>query len=749
MTEKLIQKGIEKGLISFNEDRKNITYIHQNKRRNFNNPEEQVQAETFLKLVLEYSYPVGRIQQFISVTMGSSTKEADIIVYSDDACLSPFIVVECKKSDITEAEFTQAIEQGFSYAHATKAPFLWVTEGTKENFYNVSDYPAMEREENKIADLPHYGKSEISNHKFAKGGKDGVELKIIEQSELTQIFRKAHDALWSGGKRNESEAFDEFDKLIFCKISDELKHRPDGEPYDFQILGSDSGNANLLNRIKSIYAEGKLKDPNVFKDDLNLTIQELYTVVGYLAPVNVGGTDLDSKGRAFETFLGGLFKGKFGAFFTPRPVVEFVIACLPIKRESKVLDTSCGSGGFLLYALDKVRKQADNLYPDYKTNVQKVGVHRDYWHNFAAHNLFGIEINNQISRTAKMNMIIHDDGHTNVISMDGLRNPLQMVATTNITGFKKDGFDFIATNPPFGSVIKNTAVDYMGDYELGSKDIDRLDVKLKNINPNKKERRDNQSTEILFIEQCYNFLNVGGILAMVIPDSILTNSSSQYVRDWIEEHYRIIAIVSLPQTTFTATGAGVKSSVIFLKKYSDSQTAQIRKLKDDLFDSLFEKDHFGLEIERLEKEKARLIKNGDATCQQIEADLKNFLAALKHQGTLTAETQKSEEKKAKEQRKTHETTEVFATWKKELSDEYNEKIKAVKEALDDEFIEQVKKQLTDYPIFMAIAENIGYDATGNEISQNDLPKITDKLRRFIEIIEKDGDVPVNFWNASI
>ena len=114
MTEELIQKGIEKGLISFDEDRKNIFYIHQDKRRNYNNPEEQVQAETFLKLVLEYGYPVEHIQQFVSVKMGISTKEADIIVYADDACLSPYIVIECKNADISEQEFKQASEQAFN-----------------------------------------------------------------------------------------------------------------------------------------------------------------------------------------------------------------------------------------------------------------------------------------------------------------------------------------------------------------------------------------------------------------------------------------------------------------------------------------------------------------------------------------------------------------------------------------------------------------------------------------------------------
>jgi type I restriction enzyme M protein len=211
------------------------------------------------------------------------------------------------------------------------------------------------------------------------------------------------------------------------------------------------------------------------------------------------------------------------------------------------------------------------------------------------------------------------------------------------------------------------------------------------------------------------------------------------VRDWIEEHYRITAVVSMPQTAFTATGAGVKSSVIFLRKYSDSQTAQIRKIKADLFDTLFEDKRFGLEIERLEKEKARLIKKGDVVCQQIESDLRNFLEALEHQKSLTAPIQKQVMKEAQEKRKVHEKTEMFTVWKKELSDEFSEKIKAVKEALEDEFIEQVKAQLTDYSIFMAIAEDIGYDATGRDTGNNELEQIAPELGRFIQDVIKGQD----------
>jgi type I restriction enzyme M protein len=91
--------------------------------------------------------------------------------------------------------------------------------------------------------------------------------------------------------------------------------------------------------------------------------------------------------------------------------------------------------------------------------------------------------------------------------------------------------------------------------------------------------RDSQSTEVLFLEQCHKFLTEHGYLAVVIPDGILTNSSLQYVRDNIEEMYRIVAVVSMPQTAFSATGAGVKSSVLFVRntRKSKPKKSAIRK----------------------------------------------------------------------------------------------------------------------------------------------------------------------------
>lgn len=718
-------QGIQKGLIRFDEEQKYITYIHQNKKRNYTNPEEKVQAEAFLKLVLSYGYPVNRIRQFYPVTMGASTKEVDIVLYNDDQCTQPLIVVECKKEEVSELEFEQAINQAASYAYALPGTvkYLWVTSGILNDYFLIDKDSDVKKT---IPDIPRFGIKEVQKYKYAKGGRHSnedagqdeikqkyFELETVNEDDLTRRFKQAHNSLWAGGELNPSEAFDELDKLIFCKIWDERKPRKKGEPYDFQLFNEPiPKNATkqqiekiemkisqeLYKRIKDLYEEGKRKDPEVFKDDIRLNHAKVRTVVGYLESINLSATNLDSKGKAFETFMGSYFRGDFGQYFTPRAIVKFIVNVLPITNESRVLDTSCGSGGFLLYALDKVRTLATEYYPDYQTDPKQATQHYTYWHSFAEKNLFGIEINEQIARTAKMNMIIHDDGHTNVIASDGLQMADVMREKSGNKEFKYNSFDFIITNPPFGSSIKQTERAYLHQYKLGNKDVSWLDTKNSAV-----QGRPNQSTEVLFIEQCWNFLKPGGYLAIVVPDGLLTNSTMQYVRDNIEEWYRIVAVVSMPQFTFAHSGAGVKSSVLFLRKWSNETTERYQILKRDLYDTIKQESNYIEKVHELETQRKDIIQN--------------------HKGF--------ENKTGKTEKHQIVATEDFQEWKKEITVLYNQKISNLKDSLTELYVKRKQESVKDYPIFMAIAEDIGYDATGRTTPNNELDVIERELASFI------------------
>lgn len=669
----LIENGLKEGYIRFDAERKSITYVFQNKKRNYTNPEEQVQAETFLKLILVYGYPVRRIRQFVIVPMGSSTKEADLIVYNDDECLEPKIIVECKRPEVSELEFQQAVEQAFSYAFATpkNAKFLWVTSDIKDRYFTVNKEKNERKDE---SDIPQFGVDKLAQYKYAKGGfkqddvQDGAstygkqkffELETVTEDELTRRFRQAHQSLWAGGELNPSEAFDELDKLIFCKIWDERHPRKTGEPYQFQIISEEAEGkitadekttAELYKRIKALYAEGQTRDPEVFKDDIRLTPQKVKTVVGYLESINLSKTDLDSKGRAFEEFMGSYFRGDFGQFFTPRNIVKFIVEVMPITNTSRVLDTSCGSGGFLLYALEKVRNEAADFYPKWETDPDDRQQHYKFWHDFAEKNLYGIEINEQIARTAKMNMIIHDDGHTNVIAADGLLKSAELIKRSGNAGFDYNKFDVIVTNPPFGSTVRQAERAYLNQYNFGVKEANWLDLKASAV-----EDRANQSTEVLFIEQCHNFLREGGYMAVVIPDGILTNNSLQYVRDQIENWYRIVAVVSMPQDAFSHTGANVKSSVLFLRKWSKATSEKIADQKQALKDRIKAEKTYERQVNALEAEKKDVLR--------------------KHDGFTNAT--------GFYDRKVIEATETFKVWKSEITADYTQQINDLKEQLEE------------------------------------------------------------------
>lgn len=720
------QNGIKSGLIRISEDESGITYIHQNITRSYKNPEEKVQAETFCKLVLWYKYPAENIGLYVPVTDGSTKKQADIFVYNDSAHRAPLIVVECKREDVSEQEFAQATNQAFSYAHLTAGTvkYVWTTSGIK-NAYFKFDKESSIRET--VSDIPQHGVKKLSAYKYAynggttAGGQQLFPLEKVTESELTNIFKQAHQALWGGGELNPSEAFDELDKLIFCKIFDEKKDRDVGEPYDFQVIPVEpennteeakaraeaETNQRLLKRLTALYEEGRQigerkNDPEIFKDNIKLNAAKARTVVSYLEGVDLLSTDLDSKGRAFETFMGSFFRGDFGQYFTPRNIVSFIVDSLPITNKSRVLDTSCGSGGFLLHALDKVRKAAAQKYPNYKTDVKQHERWRPYWNDFAVNNLFGIEINEQIARTAKMNMIIHDDGHTNVVASDGLVSPEVLQEKTGNLGFRRNSFDFIITNPPFGSIIKQTEKAYLHQYSLAVKSVDWL-------NPaSKAADRPSQSSEVLFIEQAEQYLADGGYLAIVLPDGILANSSMQYVRDYIGDTFRIVAVVSMPQTAFMATGAGVKSSVLFLKKYSKSEKEQRQAVRNNIQSALLsESDHgtalFSL-LEQKKKETARF----------------NKLMKAARQDSPEAAQRLKEERQS-------------------VIDDLDGKIKKVRESLIQSYEEKYRAALVDYPILMAIAEDIGFDATGKETGNNELEAISKELSRFIEAIENGSD----------
>ena len=400
----------------------------------------------------------------------------------------------------------------------------------------------------------------------------------VSREQLRASIRKCHQTLWEGGRRSAIVAFGEFCKLVFIKHRDEKDFdRKEGQPYEFQRRDGETA-SELARRINRLYENEKEKEPDVFTESISVDAPILAQCVEHLEGISLEHTELDTKGVAFEEFMGSFFKGDFGQYFTPRELIAFAVEMLDPKRSDLVLDPACGSGGFLLYAMDHVRREADQRFSP------EARQHFEYWHDFAQKNLFGIEINDELARVAKMNMIIHDDGHTNIVGHDALDFPESIRKKhPTVTPGK---FDLILTNPPFGAVIKRTEREdgYLEQFELMrylgknfplytdlSGDNDETDTKLipKSVRP-----RASIKTEIAFLERVHDFLKPGtGRAAVVLPDGILTNSSLQGVRHWLLDNFQLLAVVSLPQFAFSHYDAGVKASIVFLRRLDNGETA--------------------------------------------------------------------------------------------------------------------------------------------------------------------------------
>jgi type I restriction enzyme M protein len=580
----LLQKAFADGILQLITTGKNekIRYTAINVAERWSDPEEKVRAAYYAELVYRYGYAPEFIGVEVTVPDRTPVDRADLVVFHDKGRTKPFAVIECKRDAVSDTEFKQAIEQAFGNGHAHKfrAEYIGVIAGQTRAFYDCSDrYGVLERDANIIADLPvQYGKPE--EFKYYYKAKDKPDISAVGRDNLIKTIRKCHQTLWGGGRLSPPMAFGELTKLIFLKTRDEKKPRKKGEPYAFQIKTNETPQ-RLAARIKALYAVERLKEPDVFNDDIKIDDITLRNVVLHLEGINLTATDLDTKGVAFEQFMDGFFKGDFGQYFTPRNIIAFAIHVLDINGDDTVMDPACGSGGFLLHALDYVRKLAGEYYDEDSKN------HFDYWHSFAEKRLFGIEINEEIARVAKMNMIVHDDGHTNVIGYDALE-PLSALAKKNalfakIVGIDPDtgnrdeskGFSKIPTNPPFGAVIKEELHSYLKSYELSrylNKDNGRTDDSPEDDSADPRagkkaiKQRASVKTEIVYCERIWQLLKPGGQAAVILPDGLLTNASLQGVRAWILERFKLLGVISLPQFAFAHFGAGVKSSIVILEK---------------------------------------------------------------------------------------------------------------------------------------------------------------------------------------
>jgi hypothetical protein len=161
-----LDRAVKDRFLAIDRKAQEVTYLPHRKTRSLKNPEEEIQLQAFLELLYDYRYPAGRIKVSDPVKMGSATKEADIMVYQDDACKQPYIVVECKRREVSKAQFDEAVDQGFSYAAATGAKFVWTTSGRYEAHFEVLPRQMKEREANRLPRIPRHAEKRLGWYRW-------------------------------------------------------------------------------------------------------------------------------------------------------------------------------------------------------------------------------------------------------------------------------------------------------------------------------------------------------------------------------------------------------------------------------------------------------------------------------------------------------------------------------------------------------------------------------------------------------
>lgn len=750
-----LEYGIQQGLLSFDKQHTTITYKVQNHSFPFSeNSEEETRAITYVQLIQDYGYKARNIRFEVAVQSGSGLNRPDIVIYHDNKSNrrgNVFAVIELKRADTTDKE-DKIRKQARSYAHSDEF------KGFSYYAYRIGHFGSFvvfDETDKKVAHLPYDYNNHIVFADVVEGKKVAPPpphyqpLKASTPHELKQIFKSCHDIIWDGSKK-QAAAFNEFAKLLFLKMYDELEHEEKHcIPYVFQIKESETSTA-LFYRIKKEYEKAiKKRKVEGLLTPLNINPYQLEKIVEKLQAISLIETDNDPKGLAYETFVKAYMKGEFGQFFTPRNIVEFMVQTSPIvwddvhfSKTSKVIDPCSGSGSFLIHSIGQFK----HLHPKER-----------YWKYFANHSIFGIEKEEEMAVIAKINIALHDDGHDNIHNIDGLNGHKVLDVGT---------FDLILTNPPFGVKIPNRPLpkheedrkkvikdhtQFFGyqEYDITANRPDEIDViRGKKKNPDEKvsgkyiHRKYGKQTdsETIFFEQYHRLLREEGIAQVVVPDGLLSNSSSQNVRDWIMTHFQILAIISLPDFTFKKYDAGVKTSVIYLKKHKYTTTNYIKAAKHKYLKIAVEEHE--KELKTLES-KIRKLPNQYAPIQEKNKQLKEALSKIPKDlfGKTKQKHAKEIEANYKLEIKEIQSEPEYKSWLKANRDDLNLQINALKASIYDiaagEFNKYEKQY--NYPIFMAIAEHIGYDATGREIKKTDLPKIAEELNLFLKTIHENPD----------
>lgn len=553
-------------------------------------PEEYVRQTIEKRLVNEHKYSPKQIRIEYTFQLGSRKPRADIVVFKDNDVEQTqnnvYLIIECKKETVDARNAKDGVEQLKSYMSACPNCEwgMWTNGKQKEVFRKYVD------------DKGNLAFMDYNDIPSADGNLDDINrpkrnsLKNAYDDNLLFVFKTCHNHIHVNDGLQKQPAFFELLKVIFCKIEDE---RNIPKPLEFYTTSEERSNPDgqltVRKRISKIFERVKRKHGKIFdaNDEIKLSPRSLAYIVSELQKYSLLNTNIDIKGKAYEEIVGANLRGDRGEFFTPRNVMKMVVEMINPQVDEKVLDSSCGTGGFLVTAMTHVMAQLENDF------AEEIGCKRKDWDSdtikvfqdriseMAASNFFGFDINPDLVKATKMNMVMNNDGSGNILQTNSLLPPHEWsdefkTKLTEALGIMKSDirnhttlgyFNVIVTNPPFGSKIPVKDKNVLEQFELAH--IWEND-KTNNKWTMTERLQSSVPPEILFIERCTQLLVPGGRMGIVLPDAILGSPGLGYIREWLIKNHRIVASIDLHVDTFQPRN-GTQTSVLFLQKKTAEQ----------------------------------------------------------------------------------------------------------------------------------------------------------------------------------
>jgi type I restriction enzyme M protein len=341
--------------------------------------------------------------------------------------------------------------------------------------------------------------------------------------------------------------------------------------------------ATAKTRITKLFADKVVrKYPKIFVGadrEIHLKANVVAYVVSQLQRFSLLASPVDVKGVAYEEVVGSNLRGDRGEFFTPRNACRMAVAMLNPQPGERLLDPACGTGGFLIIAMNHALKiLEENEHASWADLNKPTEAERQEWYRkhseYLRGSVFGLDLNPSLVRAAKMNMVMNNDGEGNLFQANSLANPHTWDSAAS-KAIPLGSIDVLFTNPPFGANIVIDDEQILDQYDLAAVWDQASDGSwsIRRTKDGRRVMQRSQPPEILFIERCIQFLVPGrGRMAIVIPNGILNNPALGYVRTWLLTHAQVLAVVDMARDLFQPKN-DTQTSMVLMRRLAPDEIA--------------------------------------------------------------------------------------------------------------------------------------------------------------------------------